>query len=115
MRLRVVPVKSATFLRYGFSSPPYGFQKKTIPVEISRQMVPARRAGNLLGKPASPALGNNAPETLKRGMDLGMDLLKIPTRYIFFNFEDSHLVLFVVVKICIDDEINFNQHSPTEI
>ena len=71
MRLRVVPVNSATF---------YGFQKKIIPVEISRQMAPARRAGNRPGKPASPALGTNAPETLKRGMDLGMDLLKIQTR-----------------------------------
>ena len=32
----------------------------------------------------------------------------------FFNFEDSHLVLFIVVKICIDDEINLNQNWPTE-
>ena len=66
-------------------------------------------------QPASPTLGTNALETLKRGMDLGMDLLKIPTRYVFFNFEDSNLVLFVVVKICIDDEINLNQKWPTEI
>ena len=64
---------------------------------------------------AQHSLGTNALEILKRGMDLGMDLLKIPTRYVFFNFEDSNMVLFVVVKICIDDEINLNQNWPTEI
>ena len=146
---------------YGFISPPYGFQKKNVPVEISRQMVPARRAGNLPGKPPGKMLwlaseaceqcpvstkynarwiwrtrprnietgygfwyGSNntrrpldttAPETCKRGMDLGMDLPKIQTRYVFFNFEDSHLVLFVVVKICIDEENNLNQNWTTEI
>jgi len=44
-------------LGYGFSGPLYGFQKKIIdPVDISRQIVPARRAGNLPGKPPGKML-----------------------------------------------------------
>ena len=91
----------------------------TQPWVASQIMISSRLATYPAGQgdiqPASCSLGTSALETWKGGMDLGMDLLKIPTRYVFFNFEDSNMVLFVVVKICIDNEINLNQHSPIEI
>ena len=56
MRLRVVPVNSATFLRVWIYRSPLWISEKNVPVEISRQMVPARRAGNLPGKPPGKML-----------------------------------------------------------
>ena len=56
MRLRVAPVNSATFLRVWIYQGTLWISKKNVPVEISRQMVPARRAGNLPGKPPGKML-----------------------------------------------------------
>ena len=72
-------------LEYGFISVPYGFQKRIIPADgpgapcrKHLATLPHTQLASWISNPLAP-LGTIAPETLKRGMDLGMDLLKIQT------------------------------------